>query len=512
MALVVLLAGGVLVWRSLADGCGGDRDKVTVIADSSMADPLKALASIASGESCYDFRVAQVPSTDVPALLTAGGDGADLWVADSTSRATRVTTQVRKKLDFVTKSLASSPVVVAGTALGDLATWVDVMNLPNLQVGGPIENSSGEVPIIGGVSAVSRRAVTPDAFSAAMAKMSIIRKNVAKAEDTDDARLKASDASAAPAVTSEQQYLSFLRSHNGSRLAAKVPADGTVMLGFPLVNTAPAGRKDLAAGAGKALASAAASGKGRKALNDAGFRNPDGTGVGDDVRLLATGDQANIDAALRSWQRISIPMRMLNLIDVSGSMRTPAGNSTRAALVAGTVSDGTALFGNSSQVGTWIFAIDRGGNGQDWKELVPIKRLDDAESGISQRARVTSATRDAMSTQLGGGTGLYDSTLAAYRSMVESYDPTAVNTLAVITDGRNEDAQSIGLEDLLGQLRALQDPGRPVRIVALGITDDADEASLKRIADVTGGTSYIARTPNDISGIFTTEITKWMKD
>lgn len=35
---------------------------------------------------------------------------------------------------------------------------------------------------------------------------------------------------------------------------------------------------------------------------------------------------------------------------------------------------------------------------------------------------------------------------------------------------------------------------------------------LKRIADATGGTSYIARTPNDISGIFTTEITKWMKD
>lgn len=127
-----MLAGGVLAWRSLADGCGGDRDKVTVLADSSMADPLKSLTSIASDNSCYDFRVAGVPSMDVPGLLTAGGDGADLWVADSTSRATRVTAQVRKKLDIVTKSLASSPVVVTGTALGDFATWVDVMNLPNL--------------------------------------------------------------------------------------------------------------------------------------------------------------------------------------------------------------------------------------------------------------------------------------------------------------------------------------------------------------------------------------------
>ncbi|GAB06495.1 hypothetical protein GOAMR_54_00050 [Gordonia amarae NBRC 15530] len=99
LALVVLLAGGVLVWRSLADGCGGDRDKVTVIADSSMADPLKALTSIASDESCYDFRVAQVPSTADEASLKriADATGGTSYIARTPNDISGIfTTEITK--------------------------------------------------------------------------------------------------------------------------------------------------------------------------------------------------------------------------------------------------------------------------------------------------------------------------------------------------------------------------------------------------------------------------------
>lgn len=67
------------------------------------------------------------------------------------------------------------------------------------------------------------------------------------------------------------------------------------------------------------------------------------------------------------------------------------------------------------------------------------------------------------------------------------------------------DDNSITLDDLVTQLKAL-DPGRPVRIVAIGITSDADADSLNLDSvEVTGGIELHRRDPMDIRGIFTTE-------
>ena len=101
-----------------------------------------------------------------------------------------------------------------------------------------------------------------------------------------------------------------------------------------------------------------------------------------------------------------------------------------------------------------------------------------------------------------GGTGLYDTTLAAVRALRADYDANAINTVVLLTDGRNEDPGSISLNQLLHTLQRERDPSRPLSVIAVGVGPDADARSLRRIVAVTGGRSYVARDPSDIGKVF----------
>ena len=81
-------------------------------------------------------------------------------------------------------------------------------------------------------------------------------------------------------------------------------------------------------------------------------------------------------------------------------------------------------------------------------------------------------------TLIKGGTGLYDTVLAGYSQAVRDYNENYYNTLVILTDGANDDPSSISLQDLLRELRTMHDPASPVRIVAVGISQDADMEAL----------------------------------
>jgi Mg-chelatase subunit ChlD len=118
-----------------------------------------------------------------------------------------------------------------------------------------------------------------------------------------------------------------------------------------------------------------------------------------------------------------------------------------------------------------------------------------------QRAQLGAALRK-LPTLTNGGTGLYDTTLAAVRTLQDGYDPAAVNSVILLTDGENDDPGSLSLRELLTALERERDPARPVRVVAIGMGPEADIMALKRIAGVTGGSSYEAREPSDIASVF----------
>ena len=68
-----------------------------------------------------------------------------------------------------------------------------------------------------------------------------------------------------------------------------------------------------------------------------------------------------------------------------------------------------------------------------------------------------------------------------------------------MTDGANDDPGSISLDRLVRELKPARSPKRPVRIIGIGISDDADYPALKRIAEATGGQAYSAEPPRTSS-------------
>ncbi|WP_446684913.1 VWA domain-containing protein [Gordonia asplenii] len=509
LLVVAALVTGVILWRTgvVGGGCG-NRTQVSVASDQSMTGSLKTLAQKASDNSCYDFTVSTLAGADAPGLLTQGDKAPDIWVADSQTQARRVTTQVRRSLDLVTGSIAKSPVAVAGKQVPALANWTDVMKLPDLRMGSPIDTSTGDAPIIGALAEVNAGTLKQKALTDAMTVLAVQQNNARLANDNEGTRLNLANTSEVPVVTTEQQFLLFTRTHPGSQLKATVPSDGTVMLDYPMVNTAPAARHDTAAEAGKVLSDTINGADGQKVLHDASYRGADGAalpgGVGlGNVKLLNLKDPTQVDKALRQWQVLGVPIRTLVVQDVSGSMSQNAGSgsTSRASLLLDASQTGLKLFPNNTQIGLWNFSIDKGGAGQDWKELAPIRRLDAPVGGKTQRDFLGDAVKRGLS-DLGGGTGLYDTTLAAFKKVQDSYDPNYSNSVIIMTDGENEDPNSISLDTLLADLKQLEDPARPVLILTIGISDDADTASLKDIADATGGTSYVAKNADDIKTVF----------
>ncbi|ASR02137.1 substrate-binding domain-containing protein [Gordonia rubripertincta] len=497
---VVALVTGVIIWQAGSGGCG-DRTRVAVASDAAMTGPLREVARQASADSCYDYDVQTAAGADVPGLLTQGAAAPDVWVADSQVQARRVTTQVRRDLDLVAPSIASTPTVVAGENVPGLDTWVEVMKLPDLRTGSPVDTSTGDAPIIGALAAVDAGELPEEKFTEAMTVLAIQQNNARLTNDNEGTRLNLANTAGVPVVTTEQQYELFMRTHQGSKLKSSIPAAGTVMLDYPLVNTASAARQQVADEAGAALVAALNSDAGRKALTDAGYRDADGNGVGEPLKKLELRDPTSVDKALRQWQVLGVPIRSLVVQDTSGSMATPAGGTTRAGLLIDASTTGLKLFPNNTMIGGWAFSVDKGGDGQDWVEMAPIRRLDARSGSGTHREALGRAVEEGLS-DLGGGTGLYDTTLAAFKKVQDTYDPNYSNSVIIMTDGQNEDPNSISLDELLAELKRLEDPARPVLVLTIGISDDADSDALKQIAEATGGTTYIAENAADIRTVF----------
>ncbi|WP_020108546.1 substrate-binding domain-containing protein [Nocardia sp. 348MFTsu5.1] len=509
LVLVALLVAGVILWRTIGTGSGTDcdsREAVSVIAAPTMAATIKPLAATASGDSCYDFNVTAVTGANVAGQLTKGENAPDLWIADSTTRARTVTDQTRVGNDVVAASVAVSPVVVAGKDVPPLENWVDVMKLPGLRLGNPIDSSTGDAPIVGALAAQQAGAIDQKSFTDAMTLLALQQGNARMPQDSDNHRLGLAATSDSATVVSEQNFIDYQRASPDSGLSASVPSDGTVVLDFPMLNTASAARKEIVDEAGKELLDVVTSSTGAEALTAAGFRTsmdepaPPG-GVGD-VTVLTLSDPDREAKALRQWAVLGVPIRTLVVEDVSGSMSSAAGASTRAEMLVDASMNGLKLFPNSTALGAWLFSIDLGGKGQDWMPLAQIEPLDaEGADGETHREYLESQILT-LPDRVGGATGLYDTTLAAFKEVQNTYDPNYSNSVIILTDGQNEDPNSISLDELLAELKRLEDPARPVLVLTIGITEDADAVSLKKIADATGGTSYIAETPADISSVF----------
>jgi hypothetical protein len=163
------------------------------------------------------------------------------------------------------------------------------------------------------------------------------------------------------------------------------------------------------------------------------------------------------------------------VMDISWSMssRAPGSGSTLIRLVregSQTVGD---MLPDRSRLGLWTFGSQI--NGQlDYRTVLPTAPLTS-----EHRRLLASAVGDLKAEHT--GTGLFDTTLAAYKAAQGAYTPGMSNQVMVFTDGINEDDPgSISLDGLSRQLQKAQDPRRPVQLSVVLFGNHPEAGRLSR--------------------------------
>ncbi|MEV4376108.1 substrate-binding and VWA domain-containing protein [Streptosporangium sp. NPDC049644] len=202
-----------------------------------------------------------------------------------------------------------------------------------------------------------------------------------------------------------------------------------------------------------------------------------------------------LDRVLRSWSELRKRANVLIVVDKSGSMEEEASGTgeTRLELAKKAAINALPQFRGDDKVGLWAFSTAQDGE-KDYLELVPIDRV--SKIGGALRDRLNGLTA-------GGGTGLYDTTLAAVERMRGARDEGAINAVVFLTDGKNEKNGGSDLDNLLGRLNP------EVRLFTIGYGEGADQGVLKQIAEATDGAAYDSSRADTIDQVFTSVISNF---
>ncbi|MFF2271125.1 VWA domain-containing protein [Agromyces sp. NPDC058136] len=533
VAVVGVVGSGVFLWvgghldpllANAEAGCS-EPQQLVVVADRSIAPALADIADTfdrKSGE-CVTTEITAQDAADTAAVLASGGVDADVWVPDSSVWLDRMNAtatslgQTAPEID-ARASIASTPIVFAAAATDATAlasepvSWSRVLGgaLPTI-----LPDPEASAASLAGLLALRARssAEDPRQFAGAMIALG---KSIPASTSAAFSALGAGDTPSV-VITTEAQVAAYNGDSPAEPLVAAYPADGTLALDYPFVRLATADAAD-AAEAPADDSGESADGEGvttkaelldafeaavrdsAKPLAKAGFRAADGSGSLDlpGVGTEGPATQPAADAAtqleiLRAWGVLTLRSRMLAVIDVSGSMEEPAENGLRRIDIFQQAALGAMQkFSGEVELGVWVFSTARNGE-LDYEDLAPIAPLADA-AHTQQIAGVIQS----LPARLGGATGLYDTTLAAVQRVRETYDPEKVNSVLLITDGRNEDENGIALDALLAELKKMDDPTKPVPVIMVGFGPDTDLAAMQQIAQVTQGAAYSASKPEDL--------------
>ncbi|AKU15367.1 substrate-binding domain-containing protein [Luteipulveratus mongoliensis] len=307
--------------------------------------------------------------------------------------------------------------------------------------------------------------------------------------------------------SSEQAIAAYNRDNPQSKLSALVPKEGTAMLRYPFVRIkdAPGSTPEAVDSLQKLLTSDDA----KVSLRNNGFRiaesesGPSLPGEPNPMpQTIADPSDAEVTQLLDLWGKAALDSRQLVVIDVSGSMQgRTKGGDTRIQLARDAGKIGLATIPRTTEMGLWTFSTLLAGQ-KDYKEQVPIRRLDTKVGSSDQFATLTKAMND-LPGQTRGDTGLFDTTLAAYQAAVTSYNPNRVNSVVIITDGANDDpAGGISQEALIASLKRIKNPDRPVSIMMIGLGTEPKQSELQPIVSAVGGEVFQAQNPEDVKQIF----------
>ena len=523
LALAVALAAvlGFLFLRGAADEpepaptAAGEclPSDLRITADPAVTGALEAIVSDlpGAGSGCPDVTIRAEDSAVTAGALAAGSaPDFDVWVPDSAMWPARATGQAELTgVDaaelVVGPTVATTPVVFAATEPTATALQAEGAGFASLAgrtvaavLPDPATVAASSAALLALQTALSGDARTFTALALAL--------DTGVVPTADDALAAASSAATPTVALTTEQAVLEQSDDAAAPLVPVYPADVKPAVSVPLVTLADASGDTLMAVDALAAAIADAG----EQLADYGLRDAEGnvpgspTAAADDPGAASEPtDSANQAEVLRTWQILTAPSRMLSLNDVSGSMLQPAtADMRRIDLFEQAAVRAVNSLSADSSLATWVFSSRRIG-GQDWQEIVPFGPLGDPAH--KQR---TIDTANGLDSLVGGGTGLYDSVLAAVQYMRDTYVPGQINLVLLNTDGYNEDDDGLDLPGLLTQLEALRDPAKPVAVIAIGYGPDTDQAALEQIAAATDGAAYQALQPTDIGTVLVDAVTQ----
>jgi len=493
---------------SAASGC-----TLTVAAAPEIVDAVGAVA--AQAQDC-DITVSAVDPANFAASWTAAGAvHPDVWIPDS-SVWVGWAAGAGVPVPAGPPSIATSPVVYALAAPTaqtlSAAGPVTVTSLLGtrlsatpIRMGLPAPRESADA--VGGILAL-QAAVTgqPDARAALTWGLRSSPANLPTSGSDLLTRIGSDPGTAVPVT--EQALWAHNQQAGAVPAVAVYPATGTE-LDYPFVALG-----GTATGAADALLRSLLAADGKAALQSAGFRDPSGaargalTGAAAGINPhapsgTALSDSAAVEDAVHDVEVSNEPSRLLAILDTSGSMQAQvpgSGGQTRIDLAKAAAKRGLGLYPPDSELGLWVFSTNLTPT-TDYRELVPVGALAAGPDGVTGQQKLAQALDGAQAIP-DGGTGLYDTTLAAVRALRASWDPNRVNTVLILSDGMNDDANAISLPDLLTALKNEADPQKPVTVISIGFGPDSDVDALTQISTATGGSTYVSLDPKDIGEIF----------
>ena len=506
----VLVVGLVISGLSRAGVAGfcGAEPRISVAAEPDIVEHVRVLAEHADG--CHAFDVETVSSADMSTRTVSREALPDIWVPDSAVRLAQVSQDVQIPFETVLNSLASTPVVIASRDAGvDKSTWTSALATPGLMMGDPVRSGVADAPILAATSEVEMLRSAPEALGASMAMLAQGQMSRMEVPPTSREMLDRVIAGGGAAIVTERDAVLAQRAAPDSGMELYAPATGAVFLTYPVaVTTQDSTRRVDVVEAAEALrdataATAVADGLSRDGFRTA-FRAPlaGGAGVGE-IEALVVRDANRVHSALRQWRLLSMPGRSLVLVDTSGSMGfgVPGTDRTRIQALVETAGAGLGQFPDDAELGLWAFGGAAGSDGLPYAEVAALQRLDAAAPGGTHRAALGGALAS-LPGMVGGGTDLYRSVLDAYAMVRSGYDPNMVNSIIVISDGADDATSDIGAGEFFARLDEMVDPSRPVIVVSVSLLDDSSSGTLAQIAQATGGSSYVARTQEEIVRVF----------
>lgn len=301
--------------------------------------------------------------------------------------------------------------------------------------------------------------------------------------------------------TSEASLAQHNRFNPKNQMVAVVPSEGTPSFEYSLITMSedPARKKGI-----ESLREFLSTPEAAKIMATFGLRStavpvtlPTPEGSIGDIKASASPSAAQVAAATDVWQSATTDFQLLSVFDVSGSMNEKVGDTTRVKITQEAAGIALNALPGSTKLGLWVFSNDKGPNGEDYKEIVPIGTLSDDQ----HRARMAAAAAS-LSKEVEGWTGLYDTIWAAYQEVKANYDPKRVNAVVVLTDGKNEDpGGGLSLDQLMANIRQATDPKRPIAITTIGIGPDVDAESLRKISRGSFSEFYGAPSPADMTTV-----------